>query len=392
MTHQPFSRLVAKDQDTNRIVQDIYDKLTLSLSQTGTNVTNITNVTQQVTSLAKQVAAVEAKPPVMVIEDTLSNQVNYPADKNPSGLYWATDSRQLFVAVGTSWVPASYGTMYGTHASRPAAASVAPGTLYMETDRGYMYVVELVVSVPNWIFVTGESFGTFELRWTGLTSNDRGALYCEISRSSVSSAIPLPVYQWSGLFWVPYSETIFQRAQSELGTLAGTLAAGDTGVKVYVTDYAHTLVWSGSGWTWAPEDDLRAGEGPIYREVDPSPSTGWHLYDGSVVSYLRSTGALGSATLPDLTGTNAAYVKAGGSNSGPTAAVAPTFSGTFTGTADTTGVNNMTILVIPAATGLPDFLTGDSHTHPFTPSGTIAGTVTSTGEPRRLQRRAFFRQ
>jgi hypothetical protein len=49
VTQQPFSRLVAKDQDTNRIVQDIYDKLATALSQ-------ISDLSNQVSVLQKKVA------------------------------------------------------------------------------------------------------------------------------------------------------------------------------------------------------------------------------------------------------------------------------------------------------------------------------------------------
>lgn len=199
-----------------------------------------------------------------------------------------------------------------THANRLLnfpATSYPIGTLFWETDRTVWYLVALVGGVNVWI-------------WTG------------------------------GMFSV---------AQSALPT---DLGMNDASFRAYVSDYAHVLMWTGSAWMWAPEDDRRAGEGPILREVDPSPSTGWHLYDGSTVNYLLATGSLGSITLPDLTSVaaNAAYPKAGSPNSGPNAAVA-------------TGAN-LAYQSVQGGSGTNVAFATHSHT---------------PGEPRNLQRRPFFR-
>lgn len=218
-----------------------------------------------------------------------------------------------------------------THANRIALypPTIYPiGTLFWEIDRTVWYLVALVSGVNAWIYAGGA----------------------------------------------------FRDVQAYLPTDLGLL---DFGFLAQVSDYNHVLRWSGAIWGWA------CGElGSCYMqlfEIDPSPAVGWHLYDGSTVNYLTSTGLLQSITLPDLTSTaaKAAYTKAGSSGTGPTAPIAPTFAGT----ADTTGMNNMDMLVIPAATGTPDFLAGDYHTHAFTP----AGTVSTTGEPRSIERRPFFR-
>ena len=268
-------------------------------------------------------------------------------------------------ATGVAANQGGKGVTVGTHAARPAAASLGLGALYLESDRGYLYVVEAGITAPVWVLIGGSSSGTFETRWTDLAANDAGALYGETSRSTIASTTPFPVFQWNGSAWAPYGGGPFQRTQAQLATLAATLTANDVGVKVNVSDYAHVLLWGGVGFGWAPEDDLRAGEGPIFREVDPSPSTGWHLYDGSLVYYLLSTGALASLTLPDLTSiaANAAYAKAGGSNTGPTAAVATGPGSAYQSVQSGSGTNAAFV------------------THSHTP-----------GEPRNLQRRAFFRQ
>ena len=56
MTQQPFSRLVAKDQDTNRIVQDIYEKLTAVLSSHTATVQQVSDLTTQLADLKTVVA------------------------------------------------------------------------------------------------------------------------------------------------------------------------------------------------------------------------------------------------------------------------------------------------------------------------------------------------
>lgn len=180
-----------------------------------------------------------------------------------------------------------------------------------------------------------------------------------------------------------------------------TLGTNDAGFLFAVTDYAHLLRWSGTTWSFAPGD---GGSGMLALfEVDPG--TGWHLYDGSTVNYLKADGTTGSVTLPDLAGT-AAYLKAGSPNGGPNAAVAPglamnsftpagTVSSTFFGS-----VQNFTTALFVATAGAVAALISPTSIVPAgavgsTFTGTPAvptGTVDNTGQPRNLVRRPFFRQ
>lgn len=203
-----------------------------------------------------------------------------------------------------------------------------------------------------------------------------------------------------------------------------TLGTDDAGLLFGVSDYAHLLKWSGTAWGWGPGDP---GSGMMtVFEIDPG--TGWHLYDGTVgVTYLKSDGTTGTVTLPDLTGSGAAaaFIEAGSPNSGPTAAVAPTFTGssvntsadsagtpagansapTFTGNPVAAASTNATPhLVAPDVTGTgvspvttatgtvsaPVFAGAALGTHQHTV--TAAGTVSATGEPRKIIRRPWFRQ
>lgn len=215
----------------------------------------------------------------------------------------------------------------------------------------------------------------------------------------------LLIYRNTGAAWVYVAGTYTD-------TLANipTLGTNDAGLLFGVSDYAHLLKWSGTAWGWGPGDH---GSGMMtVFEIDPG--TGWHLYDGTAgVAYLKADGTTGTVTLPDLTssGALAAFMDAGGTNSGPTAATAPTFTGTpvtptgtnsapvFTGTPKTWDV-----VSVPVTSPTQSVLKDDVTNNPYTPAGSVsapaftgdaltpAGTVSATGEPRKIVRRPFFRQ
>lgn len=184
-----------------------------------------------------------------------------------------------------------------------------------------------------------------------------------------------------------------------------TLGTVDTGVIADVTDFSHTLKWSGSAWAWAPGEN---GSGYIsFFEIDPT-GTGWHLVDGTAnVPYLKADGTTALVTLPDLTsaGNLAAVLVLGGTNGGPNAATGPTVGNTLSTDAASTGIT------IPAQTGLPSAnspvqsgaginVASSTHTHAEGPitdpqhSHGLSGAVSvgSDAMPRNLVRRPFFRQ
>ena len=185
------------------------------------------------------------------------------------------------------------------------------------------------------------------------------------------------VYQYSAASGVwAYFSGMIARTQSGLSGLAGQLGSSDAGLLVDVTDFAHILKWSGSAWEYADPSDP-AGRVEAFL-VDPSPTTGWHLCDGTAgVSYLKSDGTTGTQTLPDLVSVagDAAYMKLGSPASAtPNAAVAPAFTGTpqtFT-TQAATATGTVNAFVSP---------------NPYTP----AGTIDTTGEPRNVVLRPWFR-
>ncbi len=230
-----------------------------------------------------------------------------------------------------------------------------------------------------------------------------------------------------------YSLGTFTTTQATIAGLA--LGVNDANLLLWISDYAHMLQWSGTVWGWGPGDDLRAGEGPIAREVDPSPTVGWHLYDGTAgVTYLKSDGTTGTVTLANLSGggPTPSYLKFDAANSGPNAPIAPSFAGgaislsTETAThSHTTNTSNTTTESVghthswAVTTFAQPYLTGTAvtvpvqptggesanHTHPIpaltmstedaTHTHTVTGgggTIGTNGEPESIVRRAWFRQ
>ena len=147
-------------------------------------------------------------------------------------------------------------------------------------------------------------------------------------------------------------------------SLPSDLGANDRYFMADVSDYGHILLWgsaSGSysaGWAFAPGDN--GSDWFAFYRSSPG-AAGWHICDGSTVNYLKSDGTLGSAVLPNVTGTGV-YVKAETSYSPTvTAAVTPTLSGN-------TGVDSASATV---QSGSGATVAAHTHTHPLS-SGTVS--------------------
>lgn len=325
------------------------------------------------------------------------------------------------------------GIVYGTHASR-LQFPLRNGVLWTETDRQQALYYG---NQSAWKLIAAASFGAFENRYGDLSGADEGFIWYENSRNNIQAISPLLTFRWSGSAW-SYIEGTVARNQNQIAVLAATLGVNDMGLLVNVLDYSHVLKWNqtGNAWNWAPGDE---GSGKmVLFEVDPT-SNGWHLYDGSNVSYLQGNGALGTVTLPDLVSNNnvGAYPKAGSPNGGPFAAVAPSFSynatpagnvvAVFNGVAlaahgheTVIGVNGNGAAVLLSGFGLgsnhssasiittvPSVSTSQalltSNNSAGTPAGTIAAAFNGfpldlnanlgdDGQPRNIVRRPFFRQ
>ncbi len=268
-----------------------------------------------------------------------------------------------------TWKPqAAVGTLLQDTYANWTTANYPPtgypiGTVFLVTTWNVLYVIKVVTGVNTWVYLEGE--------------------YVAVVGS-------LPTTGFNG----------------------AALGANDTDLRFGETTYSHRLRFSGTVWNWAPGE---SGSGMLELfEVDPT-GNGWHLYDGTAnVPYLKADGTTATITLPDLTsaGALAAFLEGGSPNSGPTAASAPTFTGasftpsgsvsapTFTGTPApiTTSTFTPVALATTAMTSLDGSTTsytpaGTNSTPTFTGTpGTPAGTISATGEPRKLVRRPFFRQ
>lgn len=320
--------------------------------------------------------------------------------------------------------------LHGTQALRLASDRADPAGyppeffknyVFVETDTGLVYLSKLIGGVWTWVYASGE-MEALQAVLPVLGFADKGLL-CRVTDYAHRlkwRTVPLTAASWAA------------------GTVTATAVAHGfvTGQVVTVSNvipppYNATIVVTVTGvdtftyplvgnpgtfgvagfaccWTWA-EGDEGSGRLALF-EVDPSPGTGWHLYDGTVdVPYLKFDGTLGLVTLPDLATapTDAAYLKAAGTNAGPTAATAPTSTGGAgtVGNTTSTGVVNATVdqgagvaLVVALGVGVTvaahthvhaDTLTMNAHTHTFTPT---QATISDDGEPRHLDRRPFFRQ
>jgi hypothetical protein len=193
--------------------------------------------------------------------------------------------------------------------------------------------------------------------------------------------------------------TIVDSSQADLGALAGTFTAANTGQIVYVTDYNHTLRWTGTGFTWGPGEN---GSGYITPFLnDPSPTTGWQLCDGSGTTKLNSDGTISAVTVPNY-GT-AAYLKLSSAApvAGPTAASGASGS-TSGGTPSGTNSNPDTGDDVGGGTvvqvGVGATVAAEPHHHtttaPVFTGNALAGHTHSPGtlELERTQLKAWYRR
>ena len=456
---QPFTRLSvpAATPDVAAAVSDIYDKLASNI----TTPPNLANINSEIAALQKQVAdliatTATAQPsggsgggtvppgppkPALDITGAIGRAANpqyayipaldgLPSTNPTTGAPYAQDGEMIELTTapdlpGTlyrydlstfTWAGPMLGAILAdTHANRTNYDPVDyKDIIYYETDRKVAYYSD----GTNWIYLTGEMQDTFANRPADLGAHDANFLFLETSRSAITSIDAYPVYRWTGAAWLLTAGT-FARTQAQLATLAATLTTNDVGAVVLVTDYNHRLRWSGSAWGW---DDGEDGSGYIMPFLmDPSPSTGWQVCDGTTATYLKSDGSTGSQALPDLVSAsaNAAYLKYGSPASAtPNAAVAPTltmdsYTPAGTNSAPTLTMNSYTPagsvsssgytpagsvsafftgtntnLIAPATATTAVLVTtsgavqvaaqGHTHTTNYTPSGTIVATFSGT--------------
>src|SRR6516164_2258484 len=91
--------------------------------------------------------------------------------------YYATDTTNEYEVSGGAWIQV-HPLLSGTHATRIALdPSVYPvGTQFIETDRHYLYSVQIVAAVHAWVWIAGVYIALIANRPADLAANDAGAL------------------------------------------------------------------------------------------------------------------------------------------------------------------------------------------------------------------------
>src|SRR3990167_2341828 len=198
----------------------------------------------------------------------------------------------------------------------------------------------------------------------------------------------------NGAAW-KYIFGVREIAQASIAAFVANLGTNDEGCLINVTDYTHSLRWTGSTTEFAPGDS-----GSFYFQDFPGTPTGgtWGLCDGTAYTYLQADGTTASYTTKNLTGH---YRKSVTSSADATvAAIAPGFSGSSSTVAahshdvdppNTTSGNNSASQEVMAGVGVT--VAANTHTHDVDialfGSGSAGGhshgvgtyAVDATGEP-----------
>lgn len=430
-TWQPETRDWAK-----LITENVYT-LRSRQNQLSTEVNNFnSNIVENVTKVFNEFNnnGLAGKPPVAYGSHALRLTASYSPAAWTGYIYVETDRFQsAYYSNGVTWVLVE-GTGSGSFETRWTGLNSSDiGMAWIETSRNN---VSALPPYPNY-------------RWNGNNwAFQSGVFYRNQSALATLAATFAPANSNSGndigalanvtdyhheLQWYPFSGTGNANGSTTFTRVSGdSFAANNSwvGFPLYVGNQVSTVAavannnsltagnaltagnnvaWTVTAWAWGPHDDLRAGEGPIFREVDPYPLTGWQLYANNAnVSYMRSDGNLGIvALLPNLSGTTPGntFIAASNVNSNINSPVVPLFtgnaatgavSGTFAGNG--TGSANVTTLgftagFVPAVVSVDSVDVSVSGNITATFAGNnVTGNISNNGTPQSLYRRAWFRQ
>jgi hypothetical protein len=363
-------------------------------------------------------------------------------DQNQFGVAWQNraDAANAVATLGDITAPwvAWFNQVYlfrqaisGTRANRVTLqASTMPGRFYFETDTGLLYcAVACTAPITGATNATPVVYSTtFNTFINGNVVNVSGVLgnlgaNASVTVASVSAngftgtgSAGTAAYTSGGVAVGPvrwtYVAGTYKTTQSGISAFTANLTAADSNLLIDVTDYAHVLRWTGTALTYNDPADM-PGRVESFL-VDPNPTTGWQLCDGSAgVSKLNADGTLTGVTVPNIVGGSAAYIKLGTPASATiNAATAPGFTssggtispvsaGTPSGTVSaiaatgTAGVNvtssGSTSVATESHTHAAPTFTGNAlatHTHAL--SG-LSGSVDATGQPSNIVLRPWLR-
>lgn len=136
-----------------------------------------------------------------------------------------TDVARQFLWSQTAWVEVT-AVQYGTHAARPAPASIVEGALYVESDRGgVIYQRETPAGTPLWQYLAGTMWGTLvpDQRPTDLGVHDAGFDF----RTTVA---PPREFIWNQTAWVEITPSAAGDVQIAYSTGGLVLTATPTAI------------------------------------------------------------------------------------------------------------------------------------------------------------------
>lgn len=182
-------------------------------------------------------------------------------------------------------------------------------------------------------------------------------------------------YISTGTAWI-YRAGAYQRTQSQIAALVAVLGTNDAGLLIEVTDFTHTMRWSGTALAFAPGDDgsnyfIDAPSAPLGKTVQ--------LCDGTAVTYLLASGATASYTTKNLTGHYRKSVVAAAD--ALVAAVTPLITGSVAATTPTNQVASAGITVDTHASHTHDDASSLTEPDLFAADVTGAGVAGRTGGP-----------
>jgi hypothetical protein len=232
-------------------------------------------------------------------------------------------------------------SLYGPHSNRPDASGVVEGTLYLETDRGLLYQLQLVSSVKRWVYIAGVMQGMFLGRplASSLQSGDTGLFY---HASDNGQVYKFTYPAWSvlnlrggtiegthanrltggrydaenlvvGTKFLETDRTVAYIVQVVAGVntwiyasgvmrdvfanrpAGGTLGANDNGLRFFATDQTHEWRWNGTAWIVQPANSTPM-RGTIYSP-DQKPTLvaddeGFLFYSTDFLHLYRWTGTV----------------------------------------------------------------------------------------------------
>lgn len=242
----------------------------------------------------------------------------YPSVQYGKGTaFCETDRTTVYTVAGASgvvnlshfavtWVSGVHFTAYSAGSTISinnvlyVVASATRTALTLTTDSGLVSTnLNYAITQGAWFYIAGiyhsgtgnKPTDLFIATDTGFEFFDESVLvsYYGVSESAFSA----------DALYLAYKEGLLSVTFATFGGM--TFHASDAGYEIRITDYEHTIIYSGSTWRFATGDNSKYA----VISIDGNPPQGgvWHLCDGSSVNIftiVAGVPTVSSFTLPDL--------------------------------------------------------------------------------------------